>query len=802
MSNSKKKKGNRIVGVLLTLSLAVTTASAPFPGRIVDTYAFEEQGFKETGQLFQPVKVPVEEGQIVKVTDQSQLRNTKKGTYYQLQNDLVSEGSEEIFQGILDGNGHTITLVGKPLFQGVEKDGIIQNTQFEGTVGTPEAIDGPLGRFVKGAVLNCSSAITGETAVGFASYIEEGVLSNCIAYGKAGKGALLSKYGGVAEETEGGKVCKGKISATYWIATDKDPVIDPSDLLDGSSAKTETEFKAKDLVTLLNQKRGTYGTPWGQNATTGYPCFGEEQTSQPDQPQVLEETVAPETEKIQGNGQEIVAVQGAFEPKNEANSLPPTEDPIQQKQSDGFEQSNKGKETAAQYLLSQHAEIGYQYGNEWELFTLLRAGYQIPQKQIDTYYESVVQQVKTWDETVKPTDVERVVLTLLMLEKEITNVDGVNLAQFIYNSPKLTEGTNELCWALLALDAKRTTIPEDAKWTREKMVAELLKWQNADGGFPLFLKGESGIDTTAMVLQSLAPYREQEAVKNSIDQGFAYLSKSIQSTFDGGNAQATAQILLTLSVFGKDAASENGFSTKEKNTITSLMEYQDKEGFKYTKDSATPNPMANIQALQGLDAYEHFVMKQEAYWDLSKIGEQVDTGSQPDPTQPEQPEKPEQPVQPEQPAQPEKPVQPARPEGTSQVRPVVLTDKNTGIILTGEHLERSMKLKVTPLKHTDRQVDLMRAKATKTQWIVRLNDLQLWNNGTQVTNCGTMTVYLPLSKVYTGNTMTVLHCVDGSVELLTGEVIDGFVKIEVSNLQGFGIIIEPAVENNVYKKIA
>ena len=40
-----------------------------------------------------------------------------------------------------------------------------------------------------------------------------------------------------------------------------------------------------------------------------------------------------------------------------------------------------------------------------------------------------------------------------MLEKDITDVDGVNLAEMMYNSTRLTEGSNELIWVILALDA-------------------------------------------------------------------------------------------------------------------------------------------------------------------------------------------------------------------------------------------------------------------------------------------------------------------------------------------------------------
>lgn len=1017
MSNSKKKQTHRFVSMLLTLSLVITTVCVPLPGLLLDTYASDQkEASTESKRLPQPVQEPEDERQIVKITDESQLSNTKKGIYYQLQNDIISTGTDENFQGILDGNGHTITLKGKHLFNRVEKDGIVQNVHFSGTVGEQGVEDGPLGEVIRGAVLNCSSAVTGANAVGFAKQMEGGILSNCIAYGKAEKGAILSIYGKDERDAKEKKALKGKIVSTYWIPTDKDPLIDEKDLLEGSTQKTEAELKSKELVKILNENKGTYGTTWGQNGTTGYPYFGEDQTYQPEETQGITPADTENPKKVE-------------ETKSTPIQTTPVKAKEQQNPADILEMVKKGKDAAAKYLLDQHKDQGYQYGNEWEIFSLLRGGYSIPEQELEAYYQSVVKEVKTWNETVKPTDVERVLLTLLIMKKDITNIEGINLASFISDSPKLAEGSNELCWALLAFDANGTNIPKDAVWTRENIVAELLKWQNEDGGFPLFLKGESGIDTTAMVLQSLVPYQEQTEVKETIDKGLTYLSNAIGPTFDGGNTQATAQVLLTLSVLGRDASTDKEFSTKENNLVMSLLTYLvEGEGFQYTKDSKKANPMANIQALQALDAYEHFATNQDRYWNLPKVEENkqpqsqqelqvkpkpaqkdgkvvvsverftigqgyfkepvlvsfqagetgldllkkvigasnyvgedtnvqgikgADEGSKkiaipayitkmgtdapttesvrtyyeeegkerfeagtlgestyfpssgwrytvngaspmleigayepkdgdvvrfqytlygqgadltgimqgeeqpsvvisdknpltkllaevnekkeellkkkalkeaynramelmPDMTAPQEKvdaametlqealKKEEGEVKPENPQQPEQsetPEQPQTPDETSYVRPVVLTDQHSGIILTGHNLERSMSLQVTPLTNTDKQVELMQNEVSKAQWIVRLNQIQLTKNGTEITDHGTVTLYLPLSKIYTGSRMTVIHCVNGKVEFLNGEVIDGFVKIEVPDLQGFGIIIEPSSMTGIYKKI-
>ena len=107
------------------------------------------------------------------------------------------------------------------------------------------------------------------------------------------------------------------------------------------------------------------------------------------------------------------------------------------------------------------------------VYALLRSGQTIDQDKLDAYYESVCATVKGWSADQKPTDIERVSLALTAMGKDITNVDGVNLAAMIYNSEKLKNGSNELIYALIALDAADIQIPgnwripeSDNRWNR------------------------------------------------------------------------------------------------------------------------------------------------------------------------------------------------------------------------------------------------------------------------------------------------------------------------------------------------
>lgn len=67
---------------------------------------------------------------------------------------------------------------------------------------------------------------------------------------------------------------------------------------------------------------------------------------------------------------------------------------------------------------------------------------------------------------------------LTAMGKDITDVDGTDLVSMICNSEKLSDGSNELIYALMALDAANAAIPADAKWSRNTIIEAMLGFQN------------------------------------------------------------------------------------------------------------------------------------------------------------------------------------------------------------------------------------------------------------------------------------------------------------------------------------
>lgn len=279
--------------------------------------------------------------------------------------------------------------------------------------------------------------------------------------------------------------------------------------------------------------------------------------------------------------------------------------------------TNKGLEGFLSYA-EKNVNQNYDINGAWNLYTLARAGKSITIQEANKYYDAVVEASKNWTvEGTKPTDMEKAALVLSLINRDITNVDGVNIVQLIYNSEKLSDGANELAYALLALDARNTVIPSDAKWSREKIIAELKKFQNEDGGIG-WTKGSSDVDTTAMVLQALGRYQDNEAAKEIIEKALTYIESKADANYDYGNANTTAMVVLALTSLNKDVTTTIG--TKYKNTLTALMSYysEDDGAFVYLKGGKV-NQYATIQAVWALTSYKLYTEGKDGYWNLNNV---------------------------------------------------------------------------------------------------------------------------------------------------------------------------------------
>lgn len=225
---------------------------------------------KPTAPVAQPESV-----KHIKSQDDFMYMNVKDANnYYVLDCDIVIDdawffGPSGELNCTFDGQGHTITFNNgggvKSLFASVGSTGVVQNVSFAGKL--KQAVDGksfgPLGNQIRGAVINCSTSVTGKGVVGFGRTLEGGVISNCVSTAAATGGVLFASYG------------SGQLVNTYWQEGLTNKAQFPAKALINSYAVDTDDMKTATFVENLNVNRGENGSAWGMGAD-GLPYFGED----------------------------------------------------------------------------------------------------------------------------------------------------------------------------------------------------------------------------------------------------------------------------------------------------------------------------------------------------------------------------------------------------------------------------------------------------------------------------------------------------------------------------------------------
>lgn len=298
-------------------------------------------------------------------------------------------------------------------------------------------------------------------------------------------------------------------------------------------------------------------------------------------------------------------------------------------ETDIYDVISKGIGSAEAYLCEKltglHNDSGVGFGSDWAIITLLRAKKNVASSILDEYTVSLTETVKNWDANVKPTDAAKAILAFTVLDKDVTDIEGVNLINLICNSARLESGANELAYSLLALYASNAEIPQDATWSKRDIIDKLLTFQTENGGFGLFDTETTDTDMTAICLQALAPYRNEPDVAEAIDEAVVFLTNTISANWDyDDNPNTTAQVLLAVSSLGIDVTDPaNGFGTGEENIVTSLERYRSTDTNGYVFGDSV-NTLATYQVMQAYDAYRKIHKDSVSYWDFGTDSQAYD----------------------------------------------------------------------------------------------------------------------------------------------------------------------------------
>lgn len=270
-------------------------------------------------------------------------------------------------------------------------------------------------------------------------------------------------------------------------------------------------------------------------------------------------------------------------------------------------------------------------GGEWTVLALARGGYNVPQGYFDTYYDNVCRYVKQRGGVLherKYTEYSRVVLALTAVGHDPRNVCGYNLLKPLGDFDKTVyQGVNGAVFALLALDGGEYEMVENAEAatqaTRQMYVDFILNAQHENGSFSLGDESVDDTDLTAMAVQALAKYQDDERVKKAVDTAVVFLSQK-QDAFGGyGCAESDAQVILALGALNIDLQDvrflKNGYTVCD-----DLLQYRAGDGFAHEK-SGEMNLMATEQAACALISIQREKQGSVSFYDMNDVVPAVNT---------------------------------------------------------------------------------------------------------------------------------------------------------------------------------
>lgn len=284
-------------------------------------------------------------------------------------------------------------------------------------------------------------------------------------------------------------------------------------------------------------------------------------------------------------------------------------------------------ESLVQKITTRYSRTTAGAWEDWEWMNL--GFYQNKRDNLDDGF-SIAECIKRLDTTtnVAMTNIDRKIMTLTA-----RGIDCSKLSKYNNGKPFIDAKGNEVddfvsvlynysggwtingpIFALIALDMGNYTIPENAVWTREKLLETILNHKYLSDGF--------GLDMVTMLMQSIAPYQNDpvygERVKAKLWEGFDIVMNSFGTDpFDnpfgvqwGGvyTSEGASQIICALSAMGVDVHTDVRLNNGKDSVLTSFLNYADFDEGYFAHSNTTPkNAMATYQGCYATQWYLGFL---------------------------------------------------------------------------------------------------------------------------------------------------------------------------------------------------
>lgn len=243
-------------------------------------------------------------------------------------------------------------------------------------------------------------------------------------------------------------------------------------------------------------------------------------------------------------------------------------------------------------------------GGEWTVIALAHSNVEVEGAYYDEYYDRLCNQVKLLEgelSATKYTEYARVSLAVNVIGREPEKVAGYNLIEPLKDTEKVTmQGLNGPVYALIAANECSYDLGEDIE---KQYLDYILGMEVSGGGFGYSKDAVSAdVDMTAMVLQALAYYTEDEKVKQVVDKAVQFMAGA---QLEGGGyefLESDAQTIIALASNGIDIDSDGRFSGLTDHFLSFRLD----NGMFAHEAGGDGDIMATEQALYALDALMEF----------------------------------------------------------------------------------------------------------------------------------------------------------------------------------------------------
>ena len=292
------------------------------------------------------------------------------------------------------------------------------------------------------------------------------------------------------------------------------------------------------------------------------------------------------------------------------------------------------------------------FGSEWGILGLARSGYlEKGSKYFNDYYTRVAayasKATKNAQELgapagalhlVKCTENSRLIIALSALGRDARSVGECDLtAPYEKFSWIEGQGLNSVVFALIALD----TVGYETKDTtiRQQCISYILGRQLSDGGWNYQEDAAtSDPDMTAMSLQALANYQEQERVQAAVSAAVGRLSAMQNSdgsytSYEAVNSESISQVIVACAALGIDPHTDSRFVKNGKSAVDALLTFYntEKRAFHHTMKDKDGNPtdvdgMATEQAAYAMTAYQRLKNGKNSLYDMKDVAKDCAAG--------------------------------------------------------------------------------------------------------------------------------------------------------------------------------